>query len=201
MARQSTGWRQNPRIVEQIENYELRVQSPTVAGLLWERVLTENQRQRLGNNLAACLRHGATVGMWMRLHKVSQPRAILDVAHAIGLLSESDYSWLLREVGGGRRRVARASKQSQGRPSWNWREGKLCWNGRVIRQIRSLSNPSHLHRILDAFQKARWRQQIKNPMTRGQLQLHQVLRSLNSGLKQIRFHGRQGGTVITWSKI
>ncbi|MCA9054855.1 MAG: hypothetical protein KDA75_13530 [Planctomycetaceae bacterium] len=65
----------------------------------WERILTHNDRLRLGGNLPDAYRRLRTVGMWTALHGGSFERATLELARSLGAINEMDYGWLLRELG------------------------------------------------------------------------------------------------------
>ena len=181
------------KVLEELQQQYLRIKMWVSAARLWERVLTEQDRHRLGGNLEECFSRLGTVGMWAELRAVSQPRAIADVAHELGCLDQTTYRWLLREIG-----EEPDAQAPPDRPSWTASTGELRWRGRVIRRVRVLARPSNIQTILDAFQAANWRPRILNPLGLGQQQLHQALRSLNRGLKQIRFHAQEGGQAITW---
>jgi hypothetical protein len=77
-----------------------RVESEWTAWYLWERVFTPAERQYLGDRLPKASKdcHGVT-GMWMRLHGVSQRRALVEVAVRCNLLDATTGEWLLREYG------------------------------------------------------------------------------------------------------
>lgn len=77
----------------------LRLKPAFSARHLWERVFTPTERARLGGDLETAYRVGGTVGMWVRLHGVSQHRAVIDAARALGVLDEGTHAWLLRETG------------------------------------------------------------------------------------------------------
>jgi hypothetical protein len=113
-----------PRTVQQKTNDNLReafyrVNHLSSALLLWDR-FTDEERQSLyvaaGAALAsipavadpenvndyqfsACFRHfRGSVGMWMHLHAVSQPRAVIQLARELNMMNDIDYSWLDREL-------------------------------------------------------------------------------------------------------
>lgn len=72
----------------------------TVAERLWERVLTHDDRRRLGGDLERAWRrcHG-TAGIWMHLRGVSYSRAVVAVAtRCLGLDADTGAA-LLRELG------------------------------------------------------------------------------------------------------
>jgi hypothetical protein len=78
----------------------LRVKGTAPAARMWQRVLTPDDQRRLGGDLdAAYARHGGAVGMWIKLHGVSVPRAVVAVAVAIGFLDAGTGQALLRALG------------------------------------------------------------------------------------------------------
>jgi len=88
-----------PRVVAELQTNAIRIRAAVCALRLWERILTEQDRSRLGGELDPVWRQYGTAGIWMKLRGVSQPRAIADVAHALNLIDPSTYQWLLRELG------------------------------------------------------------------------------------------------------
>lgn len=89
----------SPKAIEELRTARSRVANASWAERLWERHLTPEDRQRLGDDLShAYGRHG-TIGMWIVLRGVSQLRAIVDLAQLLGFLRAEDHSWLLREIG------------------------------------------------------------------------------------------------------
>ena len=185
-------------VIEELQLQLARVSAPMSAERFWERVLTEDDRQRLGGNLQAAYRerHG-TVGMWMWLRAVAQPQAVVDVARALGFLDDATYRWLLREIG-------EPQQESPNRevPVWNRTEGRLRWRNRIVRRVRIMRQPSNIQRILDAFETAGWPASLDNPLPGrvDQLQLHQALKSLNHGLIRIRFRAQRGAAEIIWER-
>jgi len=96
----SSGQRSLPqRVVDELQTNALRIQAAMSAAWLWERVLTERERQRLGGALEEAWRRYGTAGMWMRLRGVSAERAVVEVAHGLGFLDDATCRWLLRELG------------------------------------------------------------------------------------------------------
>ncbi|MFM8273059.1 MAG: hypothetical protein ACKODX_12095 [Gemmata sp.] len=78
----------------------LRVKGTAAALRLWDRVLTAEDRRRLGGDLeAAYARHRGAVGMWRHLRGVSLPRAVVDVGVRIGFLDADSGRVLLRVIG------------------------------------------------------------------------------------------------------
>lgn len=197
MPQTSTGREISPQVAEELQTQYLRIKAAISADRLWQRVLTEEERQRLGGDLEACWRRLSTAGMWMELRGVSRERAVIEVAGELGFLTESNARWLLREIG----EESPASQEASERPSWHPERSELRWGAQVIRRVRLMANPSNIQLILDAFQAAGWPSRIDDPLPNGpdQQRLHQAVLSLNEGLDVIRFHVQEGGQAVTWS--
>jgi hypothetical protein len=192
MARRQLHVRQLPReVLLEIETLARRLQIAPEADFVWNRLLSELERQRLGGNLETCFAQGGTIGIWMRARGVSRHRAILDIAHQRGL-DDATYNRLLRETGEEERRDTRE------RPSWQRATGELRFNGSLVRVVRIFSRPSNIQLILDAFEDAGWPDTIPNPLGNDQQRLHQALRSLNRNRPRIRFRALSGAQYITW---
>ncbi len=181
-------------VAEKFYEAFLRVKAGAVAIRMWERLFTEEDRERLGGDLDTCFAELGTARMWARAKGVSMEQAVIDVARGLELMSEQTANWLMREL----KIEAPGATAHTDRPYWDAAQGKLRFGGRVIRTIRVMKNPSNIQRIVDAFQRAGWPTRVKNPLSRGQQQLHEALRSLNQGLKRIGFRSQKGGQAIIW---
>jgi|SRR5579884_3626471 len=89
----------SPRAEEELDMNFHRIRAAASAARLWERVLSETDRRQLGGNLEVAWRTLGTAGMWMKLRGVSLPRAVVDVAWELDLMSDRMRRWLLRELG------------------------------------------------------------------------------------------------------
>lgn len=95
----NTRVRQNPfSFDEQIKSYFLRIANPATAAILWE-LLTDAERDLLGNDLEKALRNGGIVGLWRRLKGVSAVRAILEVALMTNHIDQMKYQRMLKASG------------------------------------------------------------------------------------------------------
>jgi hypothetical protein len=193
VATASTCLQPNPAALARIDDLFLHVESPASAARLWERVLTDRERQDLGGDFEQCYARLKTVGMWTELRGVSRRRAIIDISPEHWLIDESTFQWLLREIG-----EAPAVQKTAVCPQWQASTGTLRLGRRVIRKVRLTNPPANIQLILNAFQDARWASRINNPLRLGQQQLHQALRTLHKGLGKIRFHSLNGGKAISW---
>jgi len=174
----------------------LRIKAGAVAIRMWERLFTEEDRERLGGDLDECFSRLGTASMWAQAKGVSMERAVIDVARGLELMSDQTANWLMREL-----RLEDPGTTAQAdRPFWDAAQGKLKFGRRVIRSIRVMKNPSNIQRILDAFHRAGWPTRIENPLSLGQQQLHEAIRSLNRGLKRICFRSQEGGQAIIWER-
>lgn len=88
------------RLVEAWRTAYLGAKAPDTAGWLWHRVLTADDRRRLGGDLdGAYARYGGAAGMWRHLRGVSVPQAVVEVATRYGRLDAATGRALLREFG------------------------------------------------------------------------------------------------------
>ena len=169
-----------------------RVKPFMSARRLWERVLSEDDKLQLGWDLHASYERLGTVRMWMETHHVSFTRAVVEVAREIGFLDEPTYRWLSRKIGD--------EPPQPGKPFWDISTGELRLGKKVIRRLRVMHNPSNIQQILDEFQLLLWPSRIDNPLDSDPEKLHQTLRSLNQGLKKIRFHAQESANAVTWER-
>lgn len=175
------------------------------ADRVWQQMLTAADRRKLGRDLDdACNRHGGGVGMWMKLHRVIETRALAEVGFRIGLIDMPTRDWLLQEIrnDSGRRR--------QPRPKWDKISGELRYREKLVRRVRRMESETRVVQILNRFQTAGWPRSIKTPQdiregseepsAWGQQTVHQAIRSLNSTLSDIRFHACGGAGTIYWAE-
>jgi hypothetical protein len=186
---------------EALQLAAVRIQPINVALRLWERVLTDAERAKLGGDFEAAYAKGRAVGMWMALHNTTKARAVVEVAHKSSLLSDADYVWLRREIGEPVTPLPPTPPPVRPVPQWSPADGTLKLRGAVIRRIKVNQSPTNVQKIIDAFENAGWTSRIPNPLPHGQQQLHQALRTLKVGLTKIRFHSLEGGKSIRWSTI
>jgi len=86
-----------PRVLEKLTTALLQVRTLSLRQLWWDR-LTDEERNDLGGDFIARLPQSTDV-LWMELHdRPSQPRAILELAHGLGVMADGEYAWLDREV-------------------------------------------------------------------------------------------------------
>lgn len=76
-----------------------RIRCTGSAEQLWNRHLSDQHRQHLGNDLEAAYRARGTAGMWAAVQGISLERAVIEVGHRLNFLTAGDLDWLLQEIG------------------------------------------------------------------------------------------------------
>jgi hypothetical protein len=130
----------------------------------------------------------------MRLRKMSQCRAILELALATDLLTDAGYRRLLREIGEGEPKPAPTK-----RPVWDARAGTLRFEKTLLRTIRSLKRAKNLVAILNAFESHAWVPRVPNPLGTGQ-QVHDAVLALDRSQRKVVFHVEGDGEWISWAR-
>lgn len=77
--------------------------------------------------------------------------------------------------------------------------GELRLRGEVIRQVSHIAD--NIIAVLDEFEKCGWDRSIKNPFEDSLGQRLDTIRSLNKGLKRIKFHGGREKGKIFWKPV
>jgi len=184
------------KALEELRRHYGHLQSPSTAEQAWERYLSAEERAQLGGDLSAAYEDGALVGIWMRLHNVSEGRAIIELAQRFGWATDADADWLFEEIG-----ENRPHRQPTSRPVWNEETGDLTFRGMVVRHIEKLGQAKNIVRILNAFQEEDWPSRIDDPLDPdpGKQRLPSAIKSLNKRISVIRFHSDGCGEGICWS--
>jgi hypothetical protein len=79
------------------ENY-LRLRTRACTLLVWERLITEEDRGRFGSDPDEVLARHTAISLWQALHPVSLGRAVIDLAVRLNLMDRNTREWLLREI-------------------------------------------------------------------------------------------------------
>lgn len=189
----------SPLAIEELKTQTARVRLFASALLVWQRLLTPEERERLGGDLAAAWRRFGAIGMWTEVRGVSPEQAVLEMAVGIGHMSPANYDWLRRELGLPSAPAAPATARPAV-PSWDSASGELRWGGQTIRNVRVMREPSNVQLLLDAFEAQGWPPRIDNPLPDAEPhQLNQALQQLKKNLSGIAFRSQEGGKVVCWS--
>jgi hypothetical protein len=91
--------------------------------------------------------------------------------------------------------LPRASK-----PVWNKARSRLNCGNETLKVIRRLGNAPNVVRVLDSFEEQSWPERIDDPLPDGPdgQRLNETIRSLNTGLRYIRFRADGTGRGIVW---
>ena len=87
------------------------------------------------------------------------------------------------------------------KPSWSRVNGKLSFDGEVIRTIRRIGNATNVVLVLDTFQELGWPDRVDSPLSGGGQQHHATIDSLNKGLSRIRFRSDGEGKGFIWKNL
>ncbi len=129
-------------------------------------------------------------GDWHGLRHYAGPD--LNLANAGWFLDRIDQS--IQEVAG------QAVLPTLSNPHWDRERSKLLLDGKVIRKVSKQAK--HVLQILSTFEDDDWPDRIDDPISGLEesqpARLHEAIRSLNEGLKMIRFRSDGTGKGITW---
>jgi hypothetical protein len=97
-------------------------------------------------------------------------------------------------------------------PKWDKPSGELRLGSTIIRKVAARADKAI--KVLDAFEAQAWPSRIANPLhipspnisqqnriIYDSELLHNTIRSLNTGLTEIKFHGDGGGEGIQWTRL
>ncbi len=186
------------KIRDTIEELQGKVARPQWASRIWDKLLTERERQKLGGDLEKCLNTlGSTVHIWMKAKDVSLLRAIADLAKRLGFIIDMDYEWILREIGETDDRA-----DTQVRPRWNRDRGELSFQGTIARKLRSINIAKNIVTILDTFEVEGWPDRIDDPLPkrRDSQRLRETIANLNKNLHYLRFRADGTGQGVVWER-
>lgn len=181
-----------PEVARELAEWRLRLIPNVVAARVWNQLFSADDRARLGGDLSVAWTAQGTMAMYMRARHVTYERAMLEIAWGLAQIHEADYERLLRAIGG----------QDAGRlvPKWDRERLLLHLGDRVIKTVRSRRVARRVCLVLDAFEEVHWQPRIDDPLPGGtdHQRLREVVRSLNRGLKAIRFAADGTGAGIIW---
>jgi hypothetical protein len=104
----------------------------------------------------------------------------------------------------------KALPSSGEKPKWNKERGELRWQRQLARKV--VLRATNIVAVLDAFEAQGWPFKIKDPLApppdphvamkhqrmSNSMRLHETIKTLNDGLRLIRFHADGTGEGISW---
>jgi len=190
----SAGARITEDTARQLKYYSDCTQGAFVAGRLWRDVLSDEDRLKLTNDFGAAIRQwGGAVEIYRHVNsRVSRERAIIEVAHELGMMQAPQHARLVRAIG----ENLEVAPQFGARPHWNG--VTLTFQGETIREVRA-ARASNIAVILDAFESLAWPERIdlSDVPDLSPWKVHQTVYDLNRGLKVIFFRVSRG---ILWRR-
>lgn len=180
-------------VARELSAWRLRLIPAVVADRVWRQIFSDDERTRLGGDLQAAWQNRGTMAIYMRARFVTYERAMLEIAHGLGLMHPADYERLLLAIGD--------HQAGKLRPVWHRDRLELSVGGTVVKKLRSANVARSICRVLDAFQELAWPARIDDPLPGGSdpQRLREVVRSLERNLTLIRFNADGTGRGIVWS--
>jgi len=179
----------------------LRLRGPECFMRFWDIVLTPQERDQLGGDVEVCYeRNRFPANHLAPLRGWSAEHAIVEIAYRIGLLTQLNYEWLLREIGVEFDQPQPGTPpESFEVPSWDRGTGRLELGGELCRAI-NVRAATRIVPILEEFQSQNWPVSIESPVDTSvdRQRIHDAVKNLNHSMNQIRF-GVQGNSIC-WIK-
>ena len=141
--KQSTDSRRRADRLEYLRNC---LRGSNVALMVWNDLLTKEDKRKLGNNLEPQYRKHGTIGIWMKLRNLSQNAAIVDLAYRMDLIAGAEKDRMEEALGSGTVAV-----QAIDKPTWDGVCGRLYWGTTTIRIVKPAKR-SNVRAILTAFE-------------------------------------------------
>ena len=184
-------------IRQRLMEHEYRLQDPQRAFEVYRDLLSDEERKAIGP-LESFYSHATdrTIGMWMRVKRVSRNRAIIELARLHGM-PEGSYLAMLRGIG----EDQSSSQDRLNGPYWDRQTLELFLDGHLIKRINGKAR--NQLPILDVFQEDRWPGRIDDPLdpSDNNRRLTDALKRLNERLLSIRFSRDGTGTGIRWQRV
>ncbi|MDB2686157.1 hypothetical protein N9Y42_03005 [Mariniblastus sp.] len=180
----------------------LRIQGGRQFVKFWDRVLTEDERTKLGDDIDVCFEMDqSSVNLLGPLRSWSAERAIIEIAYRLGHMSLIDYEWLLPMLSPASQNVdftAQADLKELAIPVWSRGNGTLHYQGKLCRSVK-VARATSIVPIFDAFEEAGWPELLEDLVNcvEDPQRVHQVVRNLKTGLSHISFRVQE--QAIAWS--
>jgi hypothetical protein len=188
-----------PEVAERFRELRRVLSMPETRSVICREVLSRQEAELVaGAEVTALQDLGHSISFnkilevfaWTR--GMSAECALLEIAKAIGAIRDSEYRSLRRAIG----EPIDAARPTI--PMWDAELGELRLNGQLVR--RFAGRAKNLRAILSAFQEQGWPLRIDSPLSGGvdSRRLREAVRSLNEGLKAIRFRCDGKSSGILW---
>ncbi len=179
-----------------LQEASLRLRNGTVALRLWERVFTDEDRKKCGNDVESCYGNDGVIGMWKKARGGNDYEAVLNAALAVGFLTDQAYEELCRACS------VRSGSHLPEKPHWDKDARRLTYRGELVREVKRPGQATNIVAILDAFEEAGWPSRIDDPRGRDKNDesRRKDVESLNKKLLKsvMRFECDGTGTGFLW---
>jgi hypothetical protein len=182
----------DPKTNQELSDLAIKLKGPMVARRVHSDLFCDDDRAAITEG---GLDHLHVVDQWVRLRRVPIPRAILDLAHGIELITDATYRRLLKKIQEQDRRPKTVKH-----PAWHSSRGELIFDGQVVRTVRGASVATSIRAILDSFQRQGWPDRIDSPRlyANDKQRLRETIATLNRRLSGIRFLSDGSGEGVRW---
>lgn len=177
----------------------LRIKARPEFVKFWDQVLTDGERQELGDDIDACYKKNTFSSIHLApLREWSSEQAIIEIAYRLNYLSSADYERFGTQHFGASGIGSSSSAGNCAAVIWDRDSGRLMYNGQVCRTVK-VARATSVVPVLDEFEKAGWPESIKGLVDTSEnpQRIYEVVRRLNRDLEHISFT-TQGESII-WS--
>ena len=179
----------------------IRISLPRNKMRLWE-MFSSKQKKDLGGSYENAEINYQTWAMWKKIYHDPEPVCFIEIGYKLGLIDLTTRDEFLREINYKIKTTKAVKTINDFKPIWKKETGKLHYNDDIIRNTRLTRFPTNAAVIFNAFQKARWKSTIPNPLTNGDKKaLEDSIRHLRKGLSVITFSSARRGTEISWGLL
>jgi hypothetical protein len=181
-----------PNVNVSLEELYTLLGTPQVKRKLRADVLTAEELRKLGDEP---LRKKMILQVVANCRDFTLERALLDLMWDADLIAAGRYKSLRRSIG------EPISREADPRPEWDSKAGKVALRGKVIRTVAVRAK--NVRAILKAFEDARWPPHVEFRFRgiKAKRRLHETVRTLNEGLRGIKFFCDGSTTGVQWQKL
>lgn len=179
----------------------IRINLPRNKMRLWEG-FSSKEKKTLGDSYQNAIKNHNSWEMWQKIHHNFQPVCFIEIGYKLGLIDLATRDEFLREINYKTKTIKAVKTNNNLIPIWNKETGVLSYNDDIIRNTRLTIFPTNAALIFNAFQKARWKSTIPNPLNNKDPKiLEDSIRHLRKGLSLITFSSARRGAEISWGLV
>jgi hypothetical protein len=130
-----------------------------------------------------------------RQRQLTLERALLDLARSLDMVGAGKYEQLRKAIG------EPVHPDSTDKPKWDKNTNQLWYKGQLVRDLSPRAIKARM--IFAAFEEGGWPPQIDNPLPGGKnsSKLRDAVRTMNEGLRAIKFFCDGKAEGVTWQEL